>query len=162
NKPTSANGVLNCLSPPLSDSFSPLFVFRSAQICAILRGSVTSNPIAAPVAVLGNGETGDGKLAGLFLQLPIIRKHKEGSLQIFTCSQNAENGTSYSLKESQIWRTLSVPPCIPTTAPDVIQRGSSGGLPIVSVKASISSVGEFPCKIAPSTLFPCIWRIAIS
>ncbi|CAL5398170.1 unnamed protein product [Camellia sinensis] len=40
---------------------------------------------------------------------------------------------------SQTSRTRSVPPCIPTTAPDIIHSGSSGGLPMTSVNRSINS-----------------------
>lgn len=56
---------------------------------------------------------------------------------------------------SHVFRTVSVPPCIPTTAPEIIQGGSSGGLPIDCVNVSMISVGEFPCNIAPAIEFPC-------
>lgn len=56
---------------------------------------------------------------------------------------------------------MSVPPCIPTTAPDMIHSGSSGGLPIFSVNCLMSSIGEFPCNSLPWIEFPCICKFQV-
>uniref|UniRef100_A0A0E0FJW1 Uncharacterized protein n=1 Tax=Oryza nivara TaxID=4536 RepID=A0A0E0FJW1_ORYNI len=60
-------------------------------------------------------------------------RFREGEGEVETCSQNAETGTSWSCSCFQTRRTASVPPCIPTTAPDVIHRGRAGGLPVDSI-----------------------------
>ncbi|KAG9156245.1 hypothetical protein Leryth_009126 [Lithospermum erythrorhizon] len=65
-------------------------------------------------------------------------------------SQNDDIGTSKFFNWFQTFLTASVPPCIPTTAPDIIQCGSSGGLPIVSVKYStISAATAAETKACP-------------
>lgn len=51
-------------------------------------------------------------------------RHRVDIGACITCNQNAETGTLYVPSSFQTRRTVSVPPCIPTTAPDIIHSGS--------------------------------------